>query len=85
MRAGVDYLKQYPDDARRIYDSRTGAYSADKLGAEIFEATVPCFTYDFAMTVEYYDRLQKWMAQTGQIAGEIDPREYWTNQLALPV
>lgn len=33
----------------------------------IFEATVPYFTYDFAMTPAYYDQLGGWMEELGLI------------------
>jgi ABC-type nitrate/sulfonate/bicarbonate transport system substrate-binding protein len=82
VRRGVDFLHQHPDEAREIYDRRTGAYSGDPLGAAIYDATLRCFTFDFSMTAEYYDGLQQWMHRTGQIPATVDASAYWSNELA---
>lgn len=83
LRRGIDFIHQHPDEARDIYDQRTGAYSGDAIGKAIYEATVPCFTHDFSMAMDYYDRLQHWMHATGQLADVLEPGAYWTNALAL--
>jgi len=83
LRRGVDFVHQYPEEARKIYDQRTGAYSGDVIGQAIYDATVPCFTRDFSMSTDYYDCLQTWMHNTGQIPQHLPAQEYWTNSLAL--
>ncbi len=83
LRRGVDLIHQTPDVAKSLYDSRTGAYSGDPLGAAIYDATIGCFTFDMSMSEDYYERLQDWMYQTGQIDSKVAPAAYWTNQLAL--
>jgi hypothetical protein len=35
------------------------------------------------MSADYYDRLQSWMYQTGQISQCLSASEYWTNRLVL--
>lgn len=83
LRRGIDWIHQHPDAARKIYDQRTGAYSGDAIGRAIYEATVPCFTHDFSMSADYYDRLQTWMYDTGQIPQRLAATDYWTNALVL--
>lgn len=83
LRRGIDFIHQHPQAAQEIYDQRTGAYSGDEIGRAIYDATVPCFTHDFSMSVDYYDRLQIWMHETGQIPQCLPSTEYWTNSLAL--
>ena len=83
LRRGIDFIHQQPAAAQAIYDDRTGAYSGDAIGRAIYDATVPCFTHDFSMSADYYDRLQTWMYQTGQIPQCLPTAEYWTNSLAL--
>ena len=70
------------EEARAIYERATGQASSEGLGRAIFEATVPCFTYDFAMSSDYYAALERWMLATGQIAA-LPERGYWSNELAL--
>jgi len=83
LRRGIDFIHQQPEAAQEIYDQRTGAYSGDAIGRAIYDATVPCFTHDFSMSVDYYERLQTWMQQTGQIGQCLPSAEYWSNSLAL--
>ncbi|MEM9218381.1 MAG: ABC transporter substrate-binding protein [Cyanobacteria bacterium P01_F01_bin.150] len=83
LRRGVDFIHQNPEAAQAIYDQRTGAYSGDAIGREIYDATVSCFTHDFSMSSDYYDHLQDWMHTTGQISQHLSSSDYWTNSLAL--
>lgn len=83
LRRGIDFIHQQPQSAQEIYDQRTGAYSGDAIGRAIYDATVPCFTHDFSMSADYYDRLQTWMLSTGQISEGLPATDYWTNTLAL--
>jgi ABC-type nitrate/sulfonate/bicarbonate transport system substrate-binding protein len=83
VRRGLDFIHQYPAEALSVYDRRTGAYSGSDLGKAIYDATVPCFTFDLSMSHDYYDRLQGWMHGTGQIEKTIDPAEYWTNEFVF--
>ncbi len=83
VRRGIDFLHERPAEALAIYDRRTGAYSKDALGAAIFDATVPCFTYDLSMSHDYYARLGRWLEQTGQVAQAPDRFSYWTNELVV--
>ncbi|MEM6836085.1 MAG: ABC transporter substrate-binding protein [Cyanobacteria bacterium P01_C01_bin.120] len=83
LRRGIDFIHQNPEAAQAIYAQRTGAYSGDAIGKAIYDATVPCFTNDFSMSAEYYDRLQAWMHNTGQIPQPLSASDYWTNALAL--
>lgn len=78
---GVDFLHREPEGARAIFNRRAGVDPADALAAKIFGATAMCFPFDFAMTEVYYARLQRWMAETGQIARAGEPGAYWTNAL----
>jgi ABC-type nitrate/sulfonate/bicarbonate transport system substrate-binding protein len=80
---GIGFVHEHPEEARRIYDARTGAYSGSELGAAIYNATVPCFTYDLGMSRRYYRKLIGWMLKTGQIASRPSARECWTNSLVF--
>ena len=84
LRRGIDFLHQHPDAARQIYVAHTDTDPDDALTADIFAATLPCFTYDFAMAPRYYDQLAAWMARTGLIADAAASADCWTNRLALP-
>jgi len=84
LQRGIDFIHQNPDEARRIYFDRTGTDSEDELSNAIFDATVPCFTFDFSMTDRYYDQLEGWMTRRGLIERQETPQTYWTNELALP-
>lgn len=83
FRRGIDFIHQQPEAAQAIYNQHTGAYADDAIGQAIYQATVPCFTYDFTMTTDYYDQLQTWMHNTGQISDRLPATAYWTNSLAL--
>lgn len=83
LRRGIDFIHQHPKAAQTIYDQRTGAYAGDQTGQAIYNATISCFTHDFSMSADYYDRLQTWMHNTGQIPQCLSFNEYWTNDLAL--
>lgn len=82
VQRGIDFIKQRPEEARALYEKATGQASSEGLGRAIFEATVPCFTYDFSMSSDYYAGLERWMLATGQIAA-LPERGYWSNALAL--
>lgn len=83
LERGLDYIHQRPAEARAIYFRRAGTDPQDPLMQAIFEATVPCFTFDLSMTSEYYERLMGWQHQRGLIDHTRPPAEYWTNSLAL--
>lgn len=83
LRHGIDFLHERPREALEIYDRRTGAYSQSEIGARIFDATLPCFTYDLSMSHDYYARLEQWLLATGQVARGLDRFAYWTNELVL--
>ncbi|MFB6263213.1 MAG: ABC transporter substrate-binding protein [Bradymonadaceae bacterium] len=80
---GIDYLQQHPFKARAAYFDATGEDPDSALVRDIFRATTGCFTFDFSMTDQYYDRLQRWMAENGLIDEVADPGAYWTNELVL--
>ena len=81
IRKAIDYIYALPGEAKQIYLSFTQSDPNDRLLLDILDATLPCFTYDFTMTADYYDHLQKWLKYTGKIKETIDPELYWTNDL----
>jgi putative hydroxymethylpyrimidine transport system substrate-binding protein len=83
IRKAVDFIYENPEEAKEIYIEFTNSDKNDKLLADITDATIPCFTYDFSMTPEYFNRLQKWLKNTGKIDKTIDPSEYWTNEFCF--
>ncbi len=83
VQRGLDYLHQHPRKARQIYFDWTDEDPDDPMVDHMFQATVPCFTFDFTMSDGYYDELQNWMADHELIAETIDPSNYWTNELVL--
>ncbi|MEM7674406.1 MAG: ABC transporter substrate-binding protein [Myxococcota bacterium] len=78
---GLDVLHQQPQEARRIYFERTKTDPADPLMNAIFDATVPCFTFDMTMAADYYDRLGAWMKRHELAAVLPSPSRCWTNEL----
>lgn len=84
LRKAIDYIIEHPEEALEIYVEYTNANRDDQLTIDIFKATIPCFTYDFSMSSDYYDHLQQWLKETGQIEQTIDPETYWTNKFVLP-
>lgn len=78
---GLDLLHQDPAQAREIYFRRTEADPDDELMSAIFEATVPCFTFDFSMGRDYYSHLQNWMHEHALIEQTVLPDDYWSNAL----
>jgi putative hydroxymethylpyrimidine transport system substrate-binding protein len=78
MGRGLDFIHQEPAEARRIYFQRTETDLEDPLMNAIFDATVPCFTFDLDMSDRYYDRLGAWMAERGLI--EKAPAGVWTSE-----
>lgn len=83
LRWGIDFAHERPSRAQGIYKRLTDTSPEDALSKGILDATLPCFTYDFSMSHDYYRRLGAWMRETGQIESEPDPASYWTNDLAL--
>jgi ABC-type nitrate/sulfonate/bicarbonate transport system substrate-binding protein len=83
LRWGIDFAHEKPSRAQSIYKRLTDTSPQDSLSKAILDATLPCFTYDFSMSHDYYRRLGAWMRETGQIENEPDPASYWTNELAL--
>ncbi len=78
---GIDLVHQRPGRAREIYRARGPEGSGEPLARAICDATLPCFTYDLAMSRDYYRRLGQWLAETGQISGVPAPETLWTNEL----
>ena len=77
VQRGLDYLHQNPRKARQTYFDWTEEDPDSPLMRDIFEATTPCFTFDFSMTARYYARLQGWMAKHDLIDQTTDPDRYW--------
>jgi ABC-type nitrate/sulfonate/bicarbonate transport system substrate-binding protein len=84
LRRGIDALHQRPGEARMTYMRATETAADDTMTGAIFDATLPCFTYDFSMTARYYERLGAWMHRRGLIDAPPAPAACWTNDLALP-
>lgn len=82
VRQAIDFIYENPTEAKNIYNVFTNTDKDDPLSNKITDATLPCFTYDFSMTYEYYDDLQIWLKKSGKINKTIDPKEYWTNELS---
>lgn len=78
---GIDFLHQHPKEARAIYFRHIDETPENALVDAIFEATVPCFTFDFTMSADYYAALDKWMGDNGLIERSCEPSAYWTNAL----
>lgn len=83
LQRGLDFAHQQPEAARRLYGSRSEDDMSDEMNRAIFEATVPCFTYDFSMATEYYARLGAWMEEYGLIEEAPTAESCWTNDLAF--
>ena len=83
VQQGLDYLHQNPEKARHIYFNWTDEDPDNPLMRDIFSATTPCFTFDFAMTDRYYERLQSWMAERGLIDETVESERYWDNDLVV--
>ena len=80
---GLDLLHQDPQAARSIYFRRTETDPEDPLMSAIFDATVPCFTFDMTMSDEYYRHLGTWMARHSLVSDTPSPSDCWTNALVL--
>ncbi|MFN3386061.1 MAG: ABC transporter substrate-binding protein [Candidatus Thermochlorobacter sp.] len=83
LRRSIDFIHQHPDETKLIYLSRMNTALDDTLSNAIYDATVPCFTFDFTLSAEYLESLQAWLYRTGQIEKQLDVHTYWTNRLAL--
>jgi len=81
MGRGIDFIHQRPQEAREIYFRRTGADPEDPLMTAIFDATVPCFTFDFDMSDPYYDRLARWMKARSLIPADAPHNPPWRHTL----
>ncbi|MFP4599334.1 MAG: ABC transporter substrate-binding protein [Persicimonas sp.] len=80
---GLDFLHQHPEEAREIYFALTETDPDDELMSAIFRATVPCFTFDFSMSCDYYNELQRWMRDHDLISRTVLADDYWTNELVF--
>ena len=80
---GLDFIHQHPEQARQIYMRRAKVDPADPLMSAIFEATVPCFTFDLSMSEAYYHVLSAWMHERGLISSPVSAAQCWTNDLVL--
>jgi ABC-type nitrate/sulfonate/bicarbonate transport system substrate-binding protein len=69
----LDFIHQHPDEAQRVYWARTRAPADDPLLRSIFDATVPCFTFDLGMSPQYYARLSQWLVGRGVTERAVDP------------
>jgi len=76
IRQTIDFIYENPAKAKEIYNAFTNRDKVDLLSHKITDATLPCFTYDFSMTYEYYDDLQIWLKKSGKINKTIDPKKY---------
>lgn len=83
IRKSIDFIIENPQEALEVYLVFTNSDPSDKLIIDTTKATIPCFTYDFSMAAEYYDHLQNWLKQTGQISETINAKSYWTNRLCF--
>lgn len=86
VQRGIDVIHQDPQAARSLYFERTEEDPQNPLMSAIFEATVQCFTNDFAMTDAYYGALEGWMAANALIDLDesADESRYWSNELLYP-
>lgn len=78
---GMDFIHQHPEQARWIYLRRTAGDPDDGMGRAIFDATVPCFTFDLSMSPSYYEALGRWLAQTGQVDATPDLSACWDDRV----
>jgi ABC-type nitrate/sulfonate/bicarbonate transport system substrate-binding protein len=85
LHRAVAFTAEHPEDARRMYAEHTSADFNDALTAGIFQATVGCFTRDFALDTAYYDALNAWMLRTGQVSTTLPVDSYWTNDMVVPL
>jgi len=83
MMKGLDFVHQNPAAARSIYFRQSGASEDDALMNAIFDATVPCFTFDFGMSADYYRVLVAWMKANDLVSAPVEPPDCFTNQLVL--
>ena len=77
----VDFIFDQPEEAKAVYFRYMKKNALDELENKMLDATMPCFTYDFTMSDDYYENLQHWLYETGQADHKIDPATYWTNEL----
>jgi ABC-type nitrate/sulfonate/bicarbonate transport system substrate-binding protein len=82
LRRGIDFLRQHPGEAHRIWNQETGTDPEDRLFQAIWHATTPHFVYDFMLADAYWERLSRWLVETGQIPAPVDGSEVWTNRFA---
>ncbi|MCS6989804.1 MAG: ABC transporter substrate-binding protein [Chloroherpetonaceae bacterium] len=83
LRRSIDFIRQFPEESKRIYDKRANVASDDATLNAIYDATTACFTYDFALAKEHWDALNEWLHRTGQIDVAPDASRLWTNRLAV--
>lgn len=83
IRRAIDFIFENDAKAKAIYYEWMKVDPHDELEVSTTNATLRCFTYDFSMSVDYYDQLQNWLKQTGKINETINPSNYWTNELSL--
>jgi putative hydroxymethylpyrimidine transport system substrate-binding protein len=83
LRRSIDFIYQHPDETKLIYLNRVGIALDDTLNNAIYDATAPCFTFDFTLSAEYLESLQAWLYRTGQIVARPDVSSYWTNRFAV--
>ncbi len=56
----IDFIHKHPEAAQAIDSPHTGAYADGEIRQALCQATVPCFTYDFTLSADYYEQLQTW-------------------------
>ncbi len=83
VRKSIDFIHENVEEAKKVYFDYTKANLGDQLVTATMDATIPCFTFDFSMSADYYDQLQTWLKKTGKINETIAPELYWTNEISL--
>lgn len=83
FRRAIDFIFNHEKEAKQLYNEWVDVDPNDALAKATTDATVKCFTHDFSMSSDYYEKLQNWLKETGKIEQTIDPKAYWTNELAL--
>lgn len=72
----IDFIFDQPERAKAIYFEYMKRDKNDILDNKMLDATIPCFTYDFKMSDDYYENLQQWLYETGQAEKKMDPASY---------
>jgi len=49
----------------------------------MLDETLYMFPNDQSLAWEYYEKMEAWLVQTGQMEASIQARDYWTNEVSL--